>query len=61
VPASIVESATGTVSVVSSAIPIETGSVPPSRSGITKHGGVRLGNLTRIKTSFIPGIIELDL
>ena len=59
-PASIVESATSTVSVVSSAIPIETVSVPRPRLGTTKHGGVRLSNLTRIKTSSIPVIIERD-
>ena len=53
------ESATSTVSVVSSAIPIETVSVPQPRFGKTKHGGVRLINLTRIKTS-IPAIIERD-
>ena len=56
-PASLVESAT---SVVSSAIPIETASVPLSRLGKTKHGGVHLSNLTRIKTSSIPAIIERD-
>ena len=59
-PASIVESATSTVSVVSSAIPIETVSVPRPRLGKTKHGGVRLSNLTGIKTSSIPVIIERD-
>ena len=59
-PASIVESATRTVSVVSSAIPIETVSVPQPRLGKTKHGGVLLRNLTRIKTSSIPVIIERD-
>ena len=59
-PASLVESATSTVSVVSSAIPIETVSVPQSRLGKTKHVGVRLSNLTGIKTSSIPGIIERD-
>jgi hypothetical protein len=41
-PASLVESATSTVSVVSSATPIETVSVPQSRLGKTKHGGVYL-------------------
>ena len=51
------ESATSTVSVVSSAIPIETVSVPQSRMGKTTHGGVRSSNLTGIKTS-IPVIIE---
>ena len=56
-PASIVESATSTVSVVS---PIETVSVPRPRLAKTKHGGVRLSNLTRIKTSSIPVIIERD-
>ena len=50
-PASIVASATSTVSVVSSAFPIETVSVPRPRLGKTKHGGVRLSNLTRIKTT----------
>ena len=59
-PASIVESTTSTVSVVSSAIPIETVSVPQSRSGKTKHSGVHLSNLTGIKTSSIPVIIESD-
>ena len=59
-PASLVESATSTVSVVSSAIPIETVSVPQPRLGKTKHGGVRFSNLTRIKTSSIPAIIERD-
>ena len=59
-PASLVESATSTVSVVSSAIPIETVSVPGPRLGKTKHGGVRLSNLTRIKTSSNPVIIERD-
>ena len=54
------ESATSTVSVVSSAIPIETVSVPRPRLGKTKHGGVGLSNLTRIKTSSIPVIIERD-
>ena len=58
-PASLVESATSTVSVVSSAITIETVSVPWPRLGKTKHGGVRLSNLTRINTS-IPAIIERD-
>ena len=42
---SLVESAISTVNVVSSAIPIETVSVPRSRLGKTKHGGVRLSNL----------------
>ena len=51
---------TSTVSVVSSAITIETVSVPRPRLGKTKHGGVRLSNLTRIKTSSIPAIIERD-
>ena len=59
-PASLVESATSTVSVVSSAIPIETVSVPRHRLGKTKHGGVRLNNLSGIKTSSIPAIIERD-
>ena len=59
-PASLVESTTSTVSVVSSAIPIETVSVPWPRLGKTKHGGVSLSNLTRIKTSSIPVIIERD-
>ena len=59
-PASLVESATSTVSVVSSAVPIETVSVPRPRLGKTKHGGVRLSNLTRIKTSSIPAIVERD-
>ena len=54
------ESATSTVSVVSSAIPIETVSVPRSRLGKTKHGGVCLSNLTGVKTSSIPVIIERD-
>ena len=58
-PASLVESATSTVSVVSSAIPIETVSVPRPRLVKTKHGGVRLINLTRKKT-YIPVIIERD-
>ena len=53
------ESAISSVSVVSSAIPNETVSVPRSRLGKTKHGGVRLNNLTAIKTS-IPVIIERD-
>ena len=53
------ESATSTVSVISSAIPIGTVSVPRSGLGKTKHGGVRLSNLTGIKTS-IPVIIERD-
>ena len=59
-PASLVESATSTVSVVSSAIPIETVSVPRPRLGKTKHGSVRLSNLIKIKTSSIPAIIERD-
>ena len=59
-PASIVESATSTVSVVSSASTIETVSVPQSRLGKMKHGGVRFSNLTGIKTSSIPVIIERD-
>ena len=59
-PASMVESATSTVSVVSSAITIETVSVPRPRLGKTKHGGVRISNLTRIKTKSIPVIIERD-
>ena len=59
-PASLVESATSTVSVVSSAIPIETVSVPRSRLGKIKNGGVRFSNLTSIKTSSIPAIIERD-
>ena len=54
------ESATSTVSVVSSTIPMETVSVPRPRFGKTKHGDVRLSNLTRIKTSSIPAIIERD-
>ena len=58
--ASIVESATSTVSVISSAIPIVTVSVPQPRLDKTKHGGVRLSNLTRINTSSIPAIIERD-
>ena len=58
--ARLVESATSTVSVVSSAIPIEIVSVPRPRLGKNKHGGVRLSNLTRIKTSSIPVIIERD-
>ena len=58
-PASLVESATSTVSVVSSAIPIETVSVPQPRLVKSKHGGVHLSNLTGIKTS-IPVIIERD-
>ena len=53
------QSATSTVSVVSSAISIETVSVPRPRLDKTKRGGVRLSNLTRIKTS-IPVIIERD-
>ena len=59
-PASLVESATSTVSVGSSAIPIETVSVPQLWLGKTKHDGVRLSNLTRIKTSSIRVIIERD-
>ena len=59
-PASLLESATSTVSVVSSAIPVETVSVPRSRLCKTKHGGVRFSNLTGIKTSSIPVIIEID-
>ena len=59
-PASLVESATSTVSVVSSAFPIETVSVPRSRLGKIKNGGVRFSNLTSIKTSSIPAIIERD-
>ena len=39
--------------------PIDTVSVPQSRLGNTKHGGVSLSNLTGIKTS-IPVIIERD-
>ena len=58
-PASLVESATSTVIVVSSAILIETVSVPQPGLGKTKHGSVCLSNLTRIKTS-IPVIIERD-
>ena len=34
--------------------------LPRPRLGKTKHGGVRLSNLTRIKTSSIPYIIERD-
>ena len=34
--------------------------MPQSRTGKTKHGGVLLRNLTRIKTSSIPVIIERD-
>ena len=49
----LVESATSTVSVVSSAITIETMFVPRPRLSETKHGGVRLSNLT-------PAIIERD-
>ena len=56
-PASLVESATSTVS---SAIPIETVSVPRSRLGKTEHGGVCLNNLTGIKTSSISAIVERD-
>ena len=59
-PASLVESATSTVGIASSAIPIETVSVPRPGLGKIKHGGVRLCNLTRIKTSSIPAIIERD-
>jgi hypothetical protein len=59
-PASLVESATMMVSVVSSAIPIETVSVTRPRFGKTKHGGIRLSKLTRIKTSSIPAITERD-
>ena len=54
------ESAISQVSVVSSAIPIETVSVPRPGLGKTKHGGVHFSNLTRIKTSSIPVIIEKD-
>jgi hypothetical protein len=54
-----VESATSTVSVVSSATPIETVSVPRSKLGKTKHGCVHRSNLTGKKTS-IPVIIERD-
>ena len=35
-------------------------SVPRSSLGKTKHGCVRLSNLTRIKTSSIPAIIERE-
>ena len=59
-PASLVGSATSTVGVVSSAITIETVSVPRPRLGKTKHGGASLSNLTRIKTSSIPAIIQSD-
>ena len=59
-PVSLVESATSTVSVVSTAIPTETVSVPRPRLGKTKHDGVRLSKLTGIKTSSIPLIIERD-
>ena len=59
-PASLVEFVTSTASGVSSAIPIETVSMPRSRMGKTKHGSVRLSNLTGIKTSSIPVIIERD-
>ena len=59
-PGSLVESATSTVSVVNSAIPIETVSVPRPRLGKTKHGDVRLSNLTGMKTSSIPVIIERE-
>ena len=52
------EYATSTVSVVSSAIPIETMSVLRSRLGKTKHGDVQFRNLTGIKTSSIRVIIE---
>ena len=34
--------------------------MPRPRLGETKHGGVCLSNLTRIKTSSIPAIIERD-
>ena len=34
--------------------------MPRSRLGKTKHGGIRLSNLIRIKTSSIPVIIERD-
>ena len=54
------ESATSTVSVVSSAIPIETVSVPRPRLSKTKHGGVRLSNLTGVTTCSIPAILERD-
>ena len=54
------DSATSTVSVVSSAIPVEPMSVPRPRLGKTKHGGVLLNNLTGIKTTSIPVIIERD-
>ena len=59
-PASLVESDTGTVSVVSSAFPIVTVSVPRFRSAKTINGGVRLSNLIGIKTSSVPVIIERD-
>ena len=54
------ESSTSPVNVVSSAILIETMSVHWPRLGKTKHGGVRHSNLTGIKTSSIPAIIERD-
>ena len=57
---SSVESATSTVSVVSSAILIDTVSVPQFRLSKTNHGGVCSSNLTGIKTSSIPVIIERD-
>ena len=59
--ASLVESATSTVSVVSSDIPIGPVSVLRSWVGKTKHGGVRFSNLTGLKTSSIPVIIERDI
>ena len=59
-PASLVVPATSTVTVVSSAIPVETVSVPRSRLGKTKHGGNRLSNHTGIKTFSIPAIIGRD-
>ena len=59
-PASIVESATSTVSVVSSVFPIEIVYVPQPTVGRTKLNMEVFANLTGIKTSSIPAIIERD-
>ena len=54
-PASLVDSATSTVSVV-----IESVSVPRSRLSKTKYGGYGFSNLTGIETSSDPVIVERD-
>ena len=60
-PASLVESATSTVSVVSSALPIETVSVPRPRLGKTKHGGDLKIGLLDIRSLTSKAIIVNEL